>query len=246
MIAWQFLTCIQVNRSCHDPTPRELASSMIWYPLIGLLLGGALVLCDLLLAPVLARSVVDGLLIVLLVALTGGLHQDGLADTLDGLAGGRTPAERLTIMRDPRIGAIGATGVILALGLRYAGLAALPPAGRLAILFCMPALGRWAMVAGSYGASYARPEGGLAQPFLNHLSLTHLLLATLVVTAALVWLLGPWSALVTLAVTALLARAWTAYGQRALGGITGDTLGAANEFIEILFLLAGPTLLLWR
>ena len=48
-------------------------------------------------------------LIVLLVLLTRGLHQDGLADTVDGLAGGRTVEDRLRIMRDPRVGAFGAT-----------------------------------------------------------------------------------------------------------------------------------------
>lgn len=216
---------------------------MAWYPFIGLLLGGLLVLCDLLLTPVLAGGVVDALLIVALVALTSGLHQDGLADSLDGLAGGRTPSDRLAIMRDPRIGAIGATGLILALGLRYAGLVALPQGGRMAMLLCMPAVGRWAMVIGAYGASYARTEGGLAQPFLNHLSLKHLLPATLVLAAALFWLLGPVSALVTLGVTAVTARALTVYARTRLGGITGDTLGATNECAEILFLLLGPLVL---
>ena len=54
------------------------------------------------------------------------LHQDGLADTLDGLAGGRIPTDRLTIMRDPRIGAIGATGLFVSLILRYSALVSLP------------------------------------------------------------------------------------------------------------------------
>ena len=58
--------------------------------------------------------------------MTRGLHQDGLADTLDGLAGGRVPTDRLAIMRDPRIGAIGATGLFVSLILRYSALVSLP------------------------------------------------------------------------------------------------------------------------
>jgi adenosylcobinamide-GDP ribazoletransferase len=97
---------------------------------------------------------------------------------LDGLAGGKTPAERLPIMRDPRIGAIGATGLFLSLLLRYAGLMALPQALRVPALVCMPALGRWAMVALAWTSPYARAEGGLAASFLTHLSWHHVVVST--------------------------------------------------------------------
>src|SRR5574341_2648499 len=112
VFAWHFLTAIPLSRVHHEPTASELAASMAWYPSVGLLIGGGLAVTDLVLGSFLAPEVVNALLIVLLVLLTRGLHQDGLADTLDGLAGGWTPAERLLIMRDPRIGAIGATGQI--------------------------------------------------------------------------------------------------------------------------------------
>src|SRR5205823_6321459 len=95
-----------------------------------LMLGGVLAISDILLSGLFSRGVVNALLIVLLVAVTRGLHQDGLADSLDGLAGGHTPEERLEIMRDGRIGAIGATGLALALGLRYAGFSAMPEVER--------------------------------------------------------------------------------------------------------------------
>ena len=99
---------------------------MLWYPCVGILLGAFMVMTDMLLARWLSREVVAALLILLLVAMTRGLHQDGLADTLDGLAGGRMPTDRLTIMRDPRIGAIGATGLFVSLILRYSALVSLP------------------------------------------------------------------------------------------------------------------------
>lgn len=240
VIAWQFLTAVPLSRHHHDPAPSELAASMAWYPAVGLLVGGVLALTAWLLSGVVARVVLDALLIVLLVAVTRGLHQDGLADTLDGWAGGRTPTERLAIMRDGRIGAIGATGLILALGLRYAGLATLPELDRLPILLCMPAVGRWAMVVGAVAVPYARAEGGLAESFLQNLTTRHVLIATLWVATALAFAMGPVGAVVSLSVTVLVARAVSAHSRCLCGGVTGDTLGATNEVAEVLFLISAP------
>ena len=244
--AWHFLTAIPLSRSHHDPTPRELALSMRFYPLIGLMLGGLLAASDVLLSGLFSDNVVDVLLIVLLVAVTRGLHQDGLADSLDGLAGGRTPAERLEIMRDGRIGAIGATGLVLALGLRYAGLSAMPQVERVPLLFCMPAVGRWAMVLGAMSGPYARTGGGLAEPFLAQLSRRDVLWATGLLATALLFLVGPLGALVSVGIAAVAARVLAAVSNRFIGGITGDTLGATNEIAEVVFLLASPVLFSWR
>lgn len=243
VFAWHFLTAIPLSRTHHEPTATELAASMMWYPAIGLLLGGCLAIADLALATLLAPEVVNVLLIVLLVLLTRGLHQDGLADTLDGLAGGRTPAERLSIMRDPRIGAVGATGLFLSLILRYAGLLVLPHTLRLPALLCMPAIGRWAMVMVAWSSPYARTEGGLAAPFLTHLSWSHVLVSTGILVSALVIGFGPQGeAVIMVAGIGLVLAVWS--GCRTwFGGVTGDTLGAANELIEILFLLFIPMLL---
>jgi adenosylcobinamide-GDP ribazoletransferase len=242
IFAWQFLTTIPLSRVHHDPTAPELAASMAWYPVVGLLIGGGLVTADLALHVIFASAVVNVLLIVLLVLLTRGLHQDGLADTLDGLAGGRAPAERLSIMRDPRIGALGATGLFLSLMLRYAGLLALPQEIRLPALCCMPAVGRWAMVTSAWISPYARAEGGLAAPFLAHLSLWHVALSSFVVAIGLSLGFGPLSAFLLLMAggAVLLMGRWGCL--RWFGGITGDTLGATNEIVEILFLLFVPLL----
>ena len=242
LTAWHFLTIVPLPGVSHEPTPRELARSMGWYPLIGLALGGFLVACDWLFSNLFSPGVQNLLLMIVLVGMTGGLHQDGLADMLDGLAGGKTPAERLTIMRDPRVGAIGATGLALDLGLRLAGLMALPQAMRLPALLCLPAVGRWAMVIGAWGAPYARAEGGLAAPFLQELSWRDAMAATIVMASVVAWGLGPVAALAGCGLVALVARALTRTASRLCGGITGDVLGAINEFAEILFLLILPVL----
>jgi adenosylcobinamide-GDP ribazoletransferase len=237
LFAWQFLTAVPLSRDHHEPTPGELAGSMAWYAAVGAALGGLLAGVDVILSGWVSREVATALIIALLVALTRGLHQDGLADTLDGLAGGRNVADRLAIMRDPRIGAIGATGLFLSLIVRYAALVSLVEAARFSALLCMPAIGRWAMVVGAYRAPYARAEGGLAAPFLAHLSLKHVIVSTVILGSLLWWAFGAIAALAALGVSGVLSRLMTFSCRRWFGGVTGDTLGATNEVVEICFLI---------
>ena len=243
LFAWQFLTAIPLSRSMHDAKPNELAASMSWYPLVGCLLGVLLVATDLFLARFFSSQVTSLVLMLLLICITRGLHQDGLADMVDGLAGGRTAQARLAIMRDGRIGAIGATGLFLSLGLRYAGLNTLPVGEHIALLIGMPVVGRWAMVMGAFHSTYARSEGGLAQPFLTHLSWLHLCVATVTAGPVLTLLLGPWAALCGLLIGTALVRLSTAWFHRMFGGVTGDLLGATNEVAEILFIVIVPVVL---
>ncbi|BCA53643.1 Cobalamin synthase [Nitrospira sp. KM1] len=245
LVAWQFLTAIPLSRHHHDPMPGDLAASMMWYPLVGFLLGAGLAVVDLLMAGLFPREVTAIILMIVLVAMTRGLHQDGLADTFDGLAGGRTFTERLTIMRDPRIGAIGGTGLCLSLLLRYATLVTLPDGLRTSILLCMPAVGRWSMASGAYGASYARPGGGLAAPFLDHLKAGHLVVATISVFFLLAWSFGIVLAVLIVLISGAVCRALTFAYVRYFGGITGDTLGATNEIVELVFLVSIPVLSRW-
>ena len=246
VFAWHFLTAIPISRRHHVPTVHELAASMAWYSTVGLLIGGLVALADVGLRAWVAAEVGNALLIVLLVLLTRGLHQDGLADTVDGLAGGRTVEDRLRIMRDPRVGAFGATALFLTLLLRYAGLLALPSPMRLPVLLCMPALGRWAMVSLAWTSPSARRDGGLAASFLTHLSWQHVTLSSLVLAVALTMALGGSVAVATLGVAILLLVFIRQRCLTLLGGVTGDVLGATNEVVEIVFLLSIPTLVMAR
>ena len=243
LFAWQFLTAVPLSRSIHDAKPEELAASMSWYPFVGCLLGALLVAADLGLTQVFPTQVTSLLLMLLLIGITRGLHQDGLADMVDGLAGGRTVEARLAIMRDSHIGAISATGLFLALGLRYAGINTLPAGEHLALLMGMPVVGRWAMVVGAFHVTSARSEGGLAQPFLAYLSWWHVCLATVTAGIVLTLLLGPWLAFFCLLIGTALVRLSTVWFHRMFGGVTGDLLGATNEVAEILFILIVPAVL---
>lgn len=245
LLAWHFLTIMPLSKSSHvQPAPRELASSMQWYPAAGLVIGGILVAADTIFGMVLTPDVTALLVLCVLVVLTGGLHQDGLADTIDGLGKRGSPAERLAVMKDGSIGALGATGLVLVLGLRFTGILHLPSPERMGLLLCMPVIGRWAMVVSTYGSSYARAEGGLASDFLNGIRLRDVLWATVwagvFVGATLGWQVGG----LLLGFSVVAARVMVFLCSRIFGGITGDVLGAINEVTEILFLLAVPSLLI--
>lgn len=245
LLAWHFLTIIPLGNASHvQSTPRELASSMQWYPAVGLMIGGTLVAGNALFGMAFTPDLTALLVLCVLVVLTGGLHQDGLADTIDGLGKRGSPTERLAVMKDGSIGALGATGLLLALGLRFAGILHLPAPDRLPLLLCMPVFGRWAMVVATFGSSHARPAGGLASDFFHELRLRDVLWATFWTGALLCGTLGWQAAGLLLGLGAISARGMVFACSRVFGGMTGDVLGAINEVTEILFLLAAPAVLM--
>jgi adenosylcobinamide-GDP ribazoletransferase len=130
--------------------------------------------------------------------------------------------------------------------LRYATLLALPQSLRMSALVCMPALGRWAMVTVAWLSHYARVEGGLAAPFLSHLSFIHVLCSTVVLCAALVLGFGTKGAAVAMLCGVMVVGIGWAGCRRWFGGVTGDTLGAINELTETVFLLLVPVILWLR
>jgi len=242
-LAWQFLTIIPLPGSPGAvTTPSTFASSLRWFPVVGFLLGAGLVMVDRVLGDSLAPMALNLVLLTLYVLVTGGLHQDGLADTVDAFAGGKTPEDRLRILRDSHIGALGATGLILSLGLRYVGLMSLPVGLRESMILCMPAIGRWAMVVGAWGGVYPRPEG-LAAPFIRNMSALDVLVASTVVWVGLFLLFGPMAALALLIMGSMVIRLFVWWVSRKMGGVTGDILGSINEGLEILFVSAAPALL---
>ena len=239
-IAWQFLTVVPltVRRDLSpDGLPGGLSRSMAYYPAVGFLLGGGLWVCWALLSRVLPLPLVDFLLISLLVVLTGGLHLDGLADTLDGLGGGRSREEALKIMRDVQIGAFGIIGLILLLMGKYLSLTELPHGLKGPVLLAFPAFGRWAMVLVGYFSGCARPGPGLAQSVISGLTWRELSWATLSLLLVAGAALGP-QVFLYAGLVGIVSGLFIWYFRKKLGGVTGDCLGAVGELSELIFLLA--------
>lgn len=203
----------------------------VWaYPLIGAGLAATSCL-PWILTPVLPATVVAGLSLVVLALMTGGLHEDGLADTADGLWGGHTPARRMEIMRDSRIGSYGVLALILVTGLRWMSLVAAGPGG----LFAGIVLGRAVLPGLMTIGPFARPDGlaksvGMPKP-------VHSVLALLIGTVTTMWLIGIGHGLACCLAAVAVAWGLLRLARAKIGGITGDILGATEQIAQLAVLL---------
>lgn len=234
LLALQFLTRIPVRVSAVQAP--DLGRSSAFFPVIGALLGIILACVDYALGLLgcdnLAASAVD---VVLLVLLTGALHLDGLADTCDALQSGKDREGMLAVMRDPHTGAMGVAGIVSVIILKTALLGSLFGPFRIAALALMCVFGRWSMVCSMAMAPYARSDGK-ARAFIDGIGPRALLVAGALTAAfaASVWRL---TGLVLFATVTGAAYLLTQCAKRRFGGITGDTLGATNECVEVFTIL---------
>lgn len=231
-LALMLLTRLPAGRLRGEP-PALGASAWAW-PLVGLVVGGIAALAYALafrlgLSPAICALLAVGAAILV----TGGMHEDGLADLADG-CGGRDRAHRLEIMRDSRIGSFGVLAVIMVLALRVAAIVQIAsPAAAAAALLAVAMASRGAMALWAWLLPSARPDG------LGHSaaegSRVAVLVALICALAALVPVQGG-----ALAALAMLAGggAVAGFARRRLGGQTGDVLGAIQQLSELCALLA--------
>lgn len=217
-----------------DHQPRGIAAAWAW-PLVGLVLGLIAVLTgaiavELGLAPWSAAVVV----LLVQVMCTGGLHEDGLADTADGLWGGWTRERRLEIMRDSRIGSYGVIALVLALLARWSLLAAVLASGSWGAVLAAAVLSR-GVLPGVMGLVPNARDDGLSRGVGRPAHATALQAAALALLLA-VFCIG-WGVIAAAIVVLLVALVLAHLAQRRIGGQTGDILGAIQVLSEIAVLM---------
>jgi adenosylcobinamide-GDP ribazoletransferase len=173
------------------------------------------------------------------IAVTGAFHEDGLADTADALVGGWTRERRLEILADPRHGSYGVAALCGSIVLRVVAVAALAPAAAFAGLVAAHSLGRGAAVAAMGVVPLAKPDGlgaGYARSVSPRRALVTGLVGAGIAIIATGWWAGPLIAAAIAAAALIAFLAW-----RAIGGITGDVLGAIEQLAEcaVLVTVAG-------
>jgi len=220
-----------------------LARSAFWFPVVGLIVGLLAAAVHWLAARLWPEPVPAVLTLAVAAWLTGGLHEDGWADVFDGLAAsrsGRDPKRMLEAMKDSRIGSTGGLALILLLLGKMGAIGSLGilPVPRVAAaLIAAHVLSRWSHLPLLWKLPYARPEGGMAQALAGGVSTARLLSGTFV-TVLIAAALLRWAALPPLACAAAATLAAGLFFRRRLGGITGDCLGATNQLVELVVLLA--------
>ncbi|CAN7471160.1 adenosylcobinamide-GDP ribazoletransferase [Trinickia sp. LjRoot230] len=238
---WRYL-CAALRYFTRVPLPgnvgttaSDLAGAIRYFSLIGALVGGlgaVVFLAALRWFPVPLAVLLS---MATTLAVTGAFHEDGLADCCDGFGGGATREDVLRIMRDPRIGAFGVIGLVMALALKWQTLAALPPLLAAWLMIAAHAASRAMAASLLITLDYARADGK-AQPVAQRLSWRAY---GVVAVLGLPWLMWPdWRAGLVALLAALLARvALSRYFVHRLGGYTGDCLGLVQQVVELVIYL---------
>lgn len=232
----QFFTRIPIKKDM-AATSEDFAKGIVYFPIIGLIIGAFNLLVYLG-----AAKLISGLFPVVCAILantviTGALHIDGLADTCDGLFSSRNKERMLEIMKDSRIGTNGAVAVLLDFLLKISVLYALDTKKILLALLLSPIAAKTIVVLLIFLSDYARKEGGMGglflvkQPFIR--AVTGILIGT-----GVVFFFAKGAGLLLLAICLAASIAYRHFVYSKIQGMTGDTLGAANEVVEVVFLIA--------
>jgi adenosylcobinamide-GDP ribazoletransferase len=237
-VAFQFLTRLPVPQVGFAPD--GLARAVKFFPLVGLVIGSGAALLEKLLAPHLDRPASALAVLLYLVLITGCLHEDGLADVADSM-GGWSREQRLTILRDSRIGSYGVTALVLSLLSRAVLLAGLPIEHFTAYLVSAHVLCRWSMLPLSYYLPPAREKEGQGARIAGLTSTFSLIAGSLFTIATVIVALRKAAIAPLLSAMAVPLLSGFFYARK-FGGVTGDCFGATNQLTEIAVYVCG----VWR
>ena len=229
LAAVQFLTRFPVPSYKFEPV-MVLGSAKL-YPVVGALVGLGAMAINRLLRGHVPASVLAIAVLVYFGVLTGGMHEDGLADTFDGLGAGGSRKRMLDIMRDSRIGSFGTLSIVFSVLLRWALLSAMEPVKFGSYVLAAQVLCRWTALPLAAFMPSARTDG-LGEKLARKVSVAALAAGTAIALAiggiALrVHVLAPFAAAIAVTVGSALVY------RKKLGGITGDCFGATNQMAEI-------------
>ncbi len=214
---------------------KELALSTSYFPLVGLLIGAIAAIAWSLGYYGWSPAIGAVFAVTASVLATGAFHEDGLADSADGMGGAFEIEKKLIIMRDSRIGTYGSVALILMILAKVSAIALLDPTTAIWTITGAHMLGRWTSVPLIKNNHYVR-EQGTGKPFASMVTTSQVLWST---AFALLCSVILFKLIVLIVLPVVLAGMWFAqwYVRRKLGGITGDVLGAINSLTELLVYL---------
>ncbi len=229
----------------------DFSKASVFFPIVGLLIGGILYISYLFMQYVGLPSQLESVFILTIwIALSGGLHMEGLADMVDGFSGGEDKNDIIRIMKDGSIGAKGAITLILIILMKYIVIYSLPETSKGTAFLLIPMLGRWSMVFIAYMGKPASVSNNLTKLFTNNLGKKEFLISTFITVAATILIFPTncfisYHPIILLFITAGVTIYLKIYSERKIEGICGDVIGAANEINEFILLLAYYFVIKW-
>ena len=235
LIALGFLTRIPIGTI--DFSPDKLNQASRYFALVGTIIGLVCAAVVWILSQILDQPTAIFMAMIVGFYLTGGFHEDGLADVCDGFGGGYTAQKKLTIMKDSRLGTYGTLGLFSALGLKFLLLCQL--ANPMLALILMHTLSRATATSIIYSSRYATADlASKTKPLAQQMTTTSLIVIVLTSLLVLVLLsttyLSALHSLILIAVCLAARQLLIQWFEHHLGGYTGDCLGFAQQVIEIL------------
>jgi adenosylcobinamide-GDP ribazoletransferase len=238
--ALRFMTIIPVPSSDAAIAPDWLSRCVKYFPLVGIGIGVASAAAFLIADKIWGPGIAALLAVATSIVITGGLHEDGLADIADSFGGGRSLERRLAIMKDSRIGAYGALALMFDIALRAAALAEMPLWSGAAALIAAHAAARITPAFVMNALPYAGDTAAMKVSYADApVSANDQRFAVVVVLCALVPLafVSIPSVISGLLLGAIFAAAIVLWARKLIDGYTGDVLGATEQLFEIGFLL---------
>jgi len=233
-VAQMFLTRLPGPKSLKW-SDDELAASTPYFPAVGIIVGLIATLAWLIGYAGWGPNLAALFAVAASILATGAFHEDGLADSADGIGGAFNIEKKLAIMRDSRVGTYGSVALILIVLAKVLALTQIEPASVPAILITAHVVARWSSLPLIYNNTYVR-EQGTGKPFAATVTAKRLIAASLFSVICVVCCVQMHAiAVVLIAVISVLVSQW--YLRRKLGGITGDVLGAVNSIAELLVYL---------
>lgn len=230
----QFLTRIPVNVSlpCEKDNFRKAS---IFFPIIGLVVGGIQWGVYKLLEKVLPINVVIIIVLIAGIIITGAIHIDGLGDTCDGFFAFKGNDRIIEIMKDSRIGTYACIAIVMDLLLRYTLLTFVAPKLTAAII-AAPMISRYSTLLLGLRGKTAKSTG-TGNFFIGNVGIIQFIIALVITAGVLSLIMNPIYIAILLIAALVSAFLFNMFCEKVVGGHTGDTLGANNELVEILTLI---------